>query len=170
MSFRSLSAYSKNFSRRNHASHDPRCRVAGPQTEVCILGTYLFEVISVSLYLSINNPSPTRLISGRSEFHQSAINQSITQYISGRGRKKGKTHGSSKARNRVPALGDGEALRTARRAVPARDVSEAAIALRVEPRVQEAESRSAGCNQGVVDERDDAGHQGAGGAGSGDGA
>lgn len=93
MPFRSLSAYSKDTFRRNHISHDPRCRVAGPQTEVCILCTYLFSYRYI--YLSINDPSPTRLISGRSRISP-VSNQSINQSLNASSRDRGE--GGRKAR------------------------------------------------------------------------
>ena len=76
-------------------------------------------------------------------------------------------HGRAKTGAGIPASGDGKAVSAARGAVASDDVCEANVGLGVDPRVQEAERGLAFGEAGIVDEGDDAGHQWAGGAGTG---
>ena len=74
----------------------------------------------------------------------------------------------SETRHRIPALRYRKPGSIAASADTLRDVGKRLIALLVQPRVQESEGCLAICNQGVVCESDDGGHEGAGGAGPGD--
>lgn len=74
--------------------------------------------------------------------------------------KVGETHRCAESSGWIPAFGDGKTVSAARGGIAPDHVGEADVRLGVDPGVQEAERGLSGSDTGVVEQGDDAGHQG----------